>query len=204
MSERGRPRKFDRHKALETAMELFWARGYVGTSLTDLTAAMGINPPSLYAAFGSKETLFREAVALFLDQEDTSTPALLAGDLTTRESISTMLHAAARSFVQPQKPTGCLLVLGATNGGPDIAGVQAHMTECRHRMADRIRARLERGVADGELPDGLDLERLAAFFIAVYNGLSVSARDGASEETLLAIVRNAMAGWDAMTSTQGG
>jgi AcrR family transcriptional regulator len=203
MSERGRPRKFDRHQALESAMELFWARGYVGTSLSDLTAAMGINPPSLYAAFGSKEALFREAVALFLDQEDTYTPALLAGDLTTRDSIAAMLHAAARSFVQPEKPTGCLLVVGAANGGPDTAGVQAHMTDCRRIMTERIRARLERGVADGDLPDGLDLERLAAFYIAVFHGLSISARDGTSEETLHAVVRNAMAGWDAMTSTQG-
>jgi AcrR family transcriptional regulator len=203
MSERGRPRKFDRHQALESAMEVFWARGYVGASLADLTAAMGINPPSLYAAFGSKEALFREAVALFIAEEDTCTPALLAGDLTARESITTMLNSAAISCVQPQKPTGCLLVLGATNGGPETAGVQAQLSDCRRQMADRIRARLERGVTDGELPGGLDLASIAAYYIAVFNGLSISARDGADLATLQAVVRNAMAGWDAMTSTQG-
>ncbi|MBR7517946.1 TetR/AcrR family transcriptional regulator, partial [Mycobacterium tuberculosis] len=96
MSERGRPRKFDRTEALEKAMEVFWARGYVGASLAELTAAMGINPPSLYAAFGSKDALFREAVELFLDREDTCTPAWVAGELTTRQSITAMLMAAAR------------------------------------------------------------------------------------------------------------
>lgn len=203
MSERGRPRKFDRDSALDRAMEVFWARGYVGASLAELTAAMGINPPSLYAAFGSKEGLFREAVALFIDHEDTCTPALLAGDLSTRQSLTAMLLAAARSCVQPNKPTGCLLVLGAVNGGPETAEAQAHLTTCRRAMAERIRARLHRGVADGDLPDGLDLDRIAAYFITVFNGLSISARDGASLETLQAVVRNAMAGWDGMTSTQG-
>lgn len=204
MTERGRPRKFDRTEALDKAMTVFWQRGYVGASLSELTAAMGINPPSLYAAFGSKEELFREAVALFIDKEDTCTPALLAGDLSARDSIAAMLYAAARSCVQPAKPTGCLLVLGATNGGPDSDAARSYLTDCRKAMAERIRARLERGVDDGDLPDGLDLPALTAYFITVFNGLSISARDGASLETLQAVVRNAMAGWDAMTSTQGG
>lgn len=185
-------------------MEVFWARGYAGASIAELTQAMGINPPSLYGAFGSKEDLFKEAVGLFLATDDACTPKLLSGDLTARESIRAMLMAAARSCVQANKPTGCLIVLGATNGGPDASAAQQHLKECREQMTERIRNRLERGVVEGELPASLDLGRVAAYFITVFNGLSISARDGASLDTLLAVVSSAMAGWDAITSTQMG
>ena len=202
MQERGRPRSFDRSAALEKAMEVFWARGYAGASISELTRAMGINPPSLYAAFGSKEALFEEAVGLFIATDDACTPQLLSGDLSARDSIRTMLMAAARSCVQPDKPTGCLLVLGAANGGPEVAEAQRLLKDCRAKMTERIRSRLERAVEDGELPSGLNLDRISAYYITVYNGLSISARDGAGLETLVAVVSSAMAGWDAITSTQ--
>src|SRR5690606_1629459 len=135
-----------------------------GTSISELTEAMGINSPSLYAAFGSKEELFREAVALYVATDDACTLQMLEGDLTTRDSIAAMLIASARSCARPDKPTGCFLMLGAPNGGPDTDGAQQFLCDQRKDMAARIRARLERGVADGELPPGLDLARIAAYF----------------------------------------
>lgn len=189
--------------ALERAMEVFWARGYAGTSISELTEAMGINSPSLYAAFGSKEELFREAVALYVATDDSCTLKMLEGDLTTRDSIAAMLIASARSCAQPDKPTGCFLMLGATNGGPDTDSAQQFLCDQRKDMAQRIRARLERGVADGELPPGLDLARIAAYFGTIIKGMSIEARDGADAETLLSVAHSAMRGWDALTSTQG-
>lgn len=203
MNARGRPRSFDRAVALERAMDVFWARGYAGTSISELTEAMGINSPSLYAAFGSKEELFREAVALYVATDDACTLQMLEGDLTTRDSIAAMLIASARSCARPDKPTGCFLMLGATNGGPDTDAAQQFLCDQRKDMAQRIRARLERGVADGELPPGLDLARVAAYFGTIIKGMSIEARDGADAETLLSVAHSAMRGWDALTSTQG-
>lgn len=184
-------------------MEVFWARGYAGASMAELTAAMEINAPSLYAAFGSKEALFKEAVGLYAATDDSCTLEMLEGDLSTRESIAAMLKVSARSCVLPDKPVGCFLMLGATNGGPETEAASHYLCDRRLEMAERIRARLARGVADGELPPGLDLPRITAYFATVIKGMSIEARDGADAETLMAVARSAMLGWDAMTSTQG-
>ncbi|WP_018181905.1 TetR/AcrR family transcriptional regulator [Kaistia granuli] len=184
-------------------MDVFWARGYAGTSIAELTEAMGINSPSLYAAFGSKEALFREAVALYVATDDACTLQMLEGALTTRDSITAMLHASAKSCVRPDKPAGCFVMLGATNGGPETDAAQQFLCDQRKDMASRIRGRLERGVADGELPPGLQLDRIAAYFGTVIKGMSIEARDGATVETLLSVAQSAMLGWDALTSTQG-
>jgi AcrR family transcriptional regulator len=203
MNARGRPRSFDRSVALERAMEVFWARGYAGTSIAELTEAMGINSPSLYAAFGSKEELFREAVALYVATDDACTLEMLEGDLTTRDSIAAMLFASAKSCARPDKPSGCFLMLGATNGGPETDSAQQYLCDQRKDMARRIRYRLERGVTDGELPAGLNLDRIAAYFGTVIKGMSIEARDGADVGTLISVAHSTMLGWDALTSTQG-
>ncbi len=203
MGARGRPRGFDRDAALEQAMDVFWARGYAGASIAELTEAMGINPPSLYAAFGSKEELFKEAVRLYAATDDACTLAMLEGDLSTRDSIAAMLQASARSCAMPGKPSGCFMMLGATNGGPESEAAKDFLCDRRRDMTARIRARLARGIADGELPPGLDLGRVTAFFATVIKGMSIEARDGADIETLAAVARSAMLGWDAITSTQG-
>ncbi len=175
MGARGRPRGFDRAAALEKAMEVFWARGYAGASMAELTEAMGINPPSLYAAFGSKEELFKEAVGLYAATDDGCTLTMLEGNLSTRDSIAAMLMASARSCMRPDKPSGCFLMLGATNGGPETDAAQAYLCDRRRDMAARIRARLARGIADGELPPGLDLDRVTAYFATVIKGMSIEA-----------------------------
>ncbi|NMK46307.1 TetR/AcrR family transcriptional regulator [Achromobacter sp. Bel] len=199
MAERGRPRNFDRAQALQKAMEVFWSKGYEGASLTDLTEAMGINSPSLYGAFGSKEGLFREAVELYRETEGGSSRRALQNAPTARDGIQSMLMAAAERFTAPGQPPGCMIVLGAPSGSVNHASVGGFLCDNRRDMQGRILARLNTGVAQGELPAAADTKSLAAFYTTVLHGMSIQARDGASRKTLQSVARQAMCAWDALT-----
>jgi AcrR family transcriptional regulator len=199
MAPLGRPRSFDRQKALLRAMEIFWAVGYEGATLADLQKAMGgITAPSFYAAFGSKEALFREAVELYSGTLGVPMMKALAEEPTARGSIETLLEAAVEAFCKPGKPRGCLLVLGAINSMPANKSVQDHLRRLRARRQKVIEQRLQRGVAEGELASGLDLSALASFYTTVIDGLAIQARDGISRKALKFAVRCAMASWDTM------
>jgi AcrR family transcriptional regulator len=201
MTRRGRPRSFDRDQALRQAMELFWALGYEGATLTDLQQAMGgITAPSFYAAFGSKEALFREAVALYNQTQGAPMLQALTEGLTARSSIDAMLHAAVAAFCQPNSPRGCLLVLGAMNCMPGNQSVQDHLRGQRSQRQKRIGQRLQRGVAEGDVPPDFDLTALASFYTTVLDGLSIQARDGASRKALNAAVGYALAAWDQLVA----
>jgi AcrR family transcriptional regulator len=180
-------------------MEVFWQRGYEGASLSDLTAAMGINSPSLYAAFGCKEELFREAVALYDALEGEATARALHEEPTARAAVEAMLRGNADAYACPEKPSGCMIVLAATTCTPENDSVREYLAECRRSGQDALQRRLERGIADGDLPPGADTAALAAYYTAVLQGLSIQARDGASREILGAIVDCAMAAWDELT-----
>jgi AcrR family transcriptional regulator len=182
-------------------MEVFWARGYEGAAVSDLTAAMGINAPSLYAAFGDKEALFREAVALYDKLEGSATERALREEPTARAAVEAMLRDNVEVYADPSKPSGCLIVLGATTSTPRNEAVREHLCDLRRQTHTAIRARLERGVTDGDVPAGVDLEALAAFFNTVLEGLSIQARDGASRAAMMAIIDHAMAVWDAFPIT---
>jgi AcrR family transcriptional regulator len=195
----GRPRGFDRNEALSQAMELFWARGYEGTTLTELQRLMGINAPSFYAAFGSKEALFREIVELYRQTEGRAPAEALNGGATAREAIEALLRTAAESFSQPGKPSGCLLVVGAVNCSQANRGIGDYLHDMRRERQKVIRQRLQRGVRDGDLPKGADLAALAFFYITVMDGLAMQARDGASRKALLAAVDASMAAWGTLT-----
>ncbi|WP_438006816.1 TetR/AcrR family transcriptional regulator [Sorangium sp. So ce321] len=198
MAGRGRPRSFDRAAALRRAMEVFWERGYEGTSLSDLTAAMGINSPSLYAAFGCKESLFREAVSLYNEVEGAAVARAMREEPTARRAVEAMLRGNAEAYVSPGKPSGCMIVLAATLGTQESEAVRSHLAEVRRGALVELQRRLERGVVEGDLPAGTDTAALAAFYTTVLQGLSIQARDGASREALLAVVDCAMAAWDAL------
>ena len=204
MSGRGRPRSFDRTAALRRAMEVFWAKGYDGASLSDLTAAMGINSPSLYAAFGSKEALFREAVDLYGEIEGTEIWAALPETPTAREAIDRFLRATADAFTRPGKPAGCLIVLGALHPSDTNADVCRTLRDHRAQNVAALRARLERAVAEGELPAETDCLAIATFYATVQQGMSIQARDGASRDTLLTVARCAMAAWDGLVACNEG
>ncbi len=204
MPERGRPRAFNRDTALRRAMEIFWAKGYEGTSLADLTAAMGIKSPSLYAAFGSKEALFLEATELYTRVEGTGIWTVLETAPTTREAIAGFLGATADAYSQDGKPQGCLIVLGALHQDTSSKAV---CTDLRRRRAENLAAvqrQFERGVAEGELPKGFDCAAAANFYATVQHGMSIQARDGASHEALMAVADGAMAAWGPLTDTKPG
>jgi AcrR family transcriptional regulator len=192
MATRGRPRSFDRDMALRRAIEVFWAKGYEGAQLVDLTAAMGINPPSFYAAFGSKEALFREALDLYLATDGASSMQALETHATARRSILGMLTASAEIALASPGGGGCMLILGLVNGLSENDGLRRHLADLRRETIDRIRQRLRRGVEDGDLPAGTDINGFAIFFGTVMQGLSLQARDGASREELLAAAIAAM------------
>ncbi|WP_137391032.1 TetR/AcrR family transcriptional regulator [Rhodoligotrophos defluvii] len=196
MADRGRPRAFDRDQALERAMKVFWARGFEGTSISDLTAALGINKPSLYAAFGCKEALFEQAVALYDMIESKPIQAALDGAPTARAAVEAVLRHNAAAYADADKPRGCLVVLASLVGTPENEAVRRLLAENRQAGEEAMRRRIAQGIADGDVPEGADAQAIAAFYTTVIYGLSVQARDGAPASALNRIVDCAMAGWD--------
>ena len=200
MAERGRPRSFDRDAALRRAMEVFWTKGYEGASISDLTGAMGIGSPSLYAAFGSKEALFREAIELYGRTEGPQIWDVVENAPDARAAVEGFLTATAHSFARPGKPRGCMVVLSQLNTTEASASVCAALRENRAQGQSGLEARLRRAVGDGDLPPSVDVAALAAFYLTVQQGMSIQARDGASEDRLLAVAKGAMAAWGPLTA----
>ncbi|MGH8666012.1 MAG: TetR/AcrR family transcriptional regulator [Burkholderiales bacterium] len=192
---RGRPRGFDREQALERAMELFWRQGYESTSIADLTRAMGINPPSLYAAFGDKERLFLEAVERYGGHSGQTPESILSAAPSAREGVERLLDAAAREFTDPCHPPGCMVVSAATNCSAGAAHVQAALAARRRSAEAKLKARIAHGVKQGELPARTDCGALAKFYCTVIEGMSIQARDGASRKSLLATAAAALRAW---------
>lgn len=196
MATRGRPRTFDRGAALERAMEVFWDYGYEGTSMSDLTAAMGINSPSLYAAFGCKEELFREAVAHYDETLGATAADELRDRPTAREAIAAVLRHHAVVFCDPGKPRGCMIVLAATTDRNQA--VHEYLAKWRTALEADFRGRIERGITEGDVPAGVDAAAIAAFYNTVNHGMAIQARDGAHKAKLSAIAEAAIAAWDAL------
>jgi AcrR family transcriptional regulator len=178
-------------------MMAFWDKGYEGASLEELQAAMGgISPPSFYAAFGSKEQLFFAAVGRYLETVSDRPVHALESAKTARAGVEAMLREAAAIYCDPGTPRGCLLFLGAINCTPANKSVQDRMHGHRTRVSGVIRQRLERGVTEGDVPEGIDLEPLVSLYASLAHGLPMRARDGASRAELLAGVTAGMAAWD--------
>lgn len=194
-SARGRPRGFDRDQALERLMQVFWARGYEGAQLYDLTAAIGVKPPSFYAAFGSKEDAFREAIDLYIATIGSAPMRALEEAATVRDGLRAMLEGSV-AVALSAKPGGCLLILGVVNCLPANEAVRAHLLNARRKTVELVATRLRRGVVDGELPVDTDIPRLAAFFHGIMQAISFQARDGATRADLYALIEPALRALD--------
>ena len=187
----GRPLGFDREVALTQAMLTFWAHGYEATSISDLTAAMKITPPSLYTAFGDKKRLFLESVRLYLSGPITS-EAIIREAKTGRAAAAGLLEAAALGFTGKDTPPGCLLASSAISCSAAAADVQAELAGIRRRIEERLKRKLVASIKLGDARPETDAGMLAAHTMAVIQGMSTLARDGASREKLLGVVRVAM------------
>jgi AcrR family transcriptional regulator len=182
-SKPGRPRGFCEDTALEAAMRVFWEKGYEGASLTDLTEAMGINRPSLYAAFGDKESLFRRAIALYAEGPGSYLQTALK-EPTARLVAEALLRGAAKMLGDSSHPRGCLSVQGALAVGDDSTKMQKALTEWRKEGESRIRKRLKRAQSEGDLPGSVSAADLTRYIAAVLYGLGVQAANGATSSEI--------------------
>ncbi len=190
-TRRGRPPAFDREEVLAKATEIFRRLGYEGASIADLTTAMGITPQSLYAAFSSKADLYREALAWY----QAGVGALTARSLEEKDAmaaLSRLLRESARAFTKRGGARGCMISTAMLTCATENEPLARHVSGLRERTLKMIKARIERGLADGQLRAKTDPEALARFVGAIVQGMSVQARDGASGKALMAVAEHAI------------
>ncbi len=193
----GRPRAFDLDKALQKALEVFWAKGYEGASLPDLTEAMGINKPSLYAAFGNKEQLFLKAIELYENRPCAFfQPALLQP--TAYQVAEHMLFGAAAANADPSHPKGCVVVQGALSCSDSANNVKQALIEKRRKGELQLQQRFEQAQAAGEIPADADCGALAGFIVVQLQGMSIQGANGASAERLQQVAAIALSAFKAM------
>jgi len=193
-STRGRPRSFDRTAALEAATEVFWKKGFTATSMNDLCGAMGIGSPSLYAAFGSKEQLYTEAIRHYGGKGVPQLTCALESAPTARQGIEAFLRFSAHAFTSPGVPAGCMVVLSSV-ASEGVAGLADMIVAERKKSLNLLETRLQRGIREGDLSRDTNVKALARFFVTVQQGMSIQARDGASARELDAIATAAMRAW---------
>jgi AcrR family transcriptional regulator len=190
----GRPREFDVDKALEQALHIFWRQGYEGTSINDLTQAIGITKPSLYAAFGNKEDLFRKALDRYIDGPGGYVQVAMAKP-TVREVVEHLLLGAADAVTNPENPPGCLAVQAALCCGDAAESIKQELMSRRANGEDDLRKRFERAVTEGDLPADTDAGDLARYVSAILQGMAVQAAGGASRDELQKVAKMALKTW---------
>lgn len=191
----GRPRGFDAEKALDKALRVFWRRGYEGASLPELTKAMGINRPSMYAAFGNKEELFRKAVDRYCEEPTAHLEECLAAP-TIREVAERLIRGTAERLACPKNPRGCLILHGALACGKESDAIRRDLAARRAEREEAIRRRFAKASAK-ELPKGVAADDLARYVATVMQGLAVQAASGATGEELAGIADVALRSWPA-------
>ncbi|RCK69734.1 TetR/AcrR family transcriptional regulator [Desertihabitans brevis] len=189
---RGRTRTFDLDQALDRAVDVFWRRGYDATSIAELTEAMGINPPSLYAAFGNKRALFDRVVDRYVQDTASNLQAAVA-QATGRAAVRSMLTSVVESATSEDHPAGCLLVQGALACSAGNADVHDELVRRREEVRQAMQLRFEQALDDGDFPRGIDPARLARYYVTVATGLTVQAASGVPRRELLEAVDLAMA-----------
>ncbi|MBK3663963.1 TetR/AcrR family transcriptional regulator [Bradyrhizobium diazoefficiens] len=179
----GRPREFDAELALDQAMEVFWRHGYEGATIAELTEAMGINPPSLYACFGNKEGLLKAALDRYTKLRSVWMDEVVAAP-TAREVAERMLMGIAQKQTDPANPPGCLLVQGGIACGTGSENVPFELAARRAENEDQLRDRFVRAKAEGDLKPTADPAALARYVSAVSVGMGVMASSGSDREAL--------------------
>lgn len=193
-SVRGRPREFCPDQALAAALRVFWRKGYEGASMTDLTEAMGITKPSLYAAFGNKEQLFVKALDLY-EREKLDYIGKSLAEPTARRVAEQLLRGALENQTSSCEPKGCLGVISSVACGEEAESIRACVLERGASARQALVARLERAKAEGDLPGHADVEGLTSFLYAIIQGMAVQAGAGATREELERLIATSMAMW---------
>lgn len=191
---RGRPREFDPDEVLAAALRVFWQRGYEGASMAELTEAMGITKPSLYACFGNKEALFRAAFDLYEREKLCYTQTALEAD-TARGVAERLLRGALAAFCGEHDPQGCLGVISTVTCGAEAESIRTEVIARRASSEAALMRRLERAREEGDLPEHADPEALANYLTTVLQGMSIKASAGACREALGRIVDTTLAMW---------
>lgn len=184
---RGRPPAFCHEQALEKALQVFWRRGYEGASMAELTEALGMNKPSIYAAFGNKEELFRKALARYQQGAVAYVREALQKP-TAREVVETLLRKSADLLTNPANPRGCMVVQGALSCGEGAGPVQQELIACRQAFEAGLKMRFDQAKAASDLPAETDTMALAKYIATIHQGLSVQATSGATREELNRVV----------------
>ena len=194
LATRGRPREFCVHDALSKALRVFWSKGYEAASLTDLTEAMGITRPSLYAAFGNKESLFRKTLDLY-EREKLDYVGKALAQPTARGVAETMLRSAVEAMTSECDPHGCMRVIATATCGEEAQSVRAELEARGDVIRQSIVERFERARAEGDLPAHVDVEGLTDLLKALIQGISLQAGSGASREELERLVETGLTLW---------
>lgn len=190
----GRPRTFNLDKALDKAMRVFWRKGYEGASLPELTKAMGINRPSLYAAFGNKESLFRKAMDRYMQGPACHVQKAIA-EPTARAAAQRLLHGGIELVTNSRNPRGCFMVQGALACGAGAESIQREMAKRRAAGEAAICERFERAIAEGDLGPDVDPAALARYISTITYGMAVLAAGGAKRAELQEVAEMAMRNW---------
>jgi AcrR family transcriptional regulator len=190
--KRGRPPAFDRETVLASARDTFWKHGYDGSSIADLTAAMGITPQSLYAAFGSKAELYRETLEQYRRMPRPEPGNPFQDSLDTVTAFERFLMNSAKIFTAPEHPKGCMISTAVLNCAEENEPIAHHVASMRLQTLDIFVKRIERGISEGDMRPDTDARSLARFLGAIVQGMSVQARDGATTEELLSLLAHAL------------
>ena len=194
-TKRGRPRSFDCDAAIELSLQVFWERGYDATSVAELTAALGIGPPSLYAAFGDKRTLFEEVVKTYQQTYGAFAARAMAEEPTAQQAVARILREAAVEYTADGHPYGCLIISAAQNTSTASSDVQESLRSIRRQNVEELRQRIQEDIDAGVLPETTDARALAVFTGATLQGMSQQARDGATRTDLQSIAEAALLAW---------
>jgi len=192
--QRGRPPSFNHDEALDKALQVFWSHGYEGASMAELTAAMGMNKPSIYAAFGNKEELFRQALNKYLNGPVSYIKEAMAQP-TSKEAVEMLLTKSAELLCGCDSPRGCMIVQGALTVGQTGEIIKQELVSYRQGFESMLKKRFDQAKKESDLAKNVDTAKLAKYVATLHQGISVQASSGANKKELLGVVQMVIENW---------